>query len=143
MKKFILKLAFLLSTIIVGCSVDTPENTIEQELITTKLLFDEQPNNSNTPCIDNNLDTEGYCIEYISVEYEPGLSKVQKHNIRSPYCGIMIAIEICESNPNLEVWTVRGNYECAKEPVMLPPSDPDLRQSSTHSIYHFRACEFE
>ncbi|GGG36800.1 hypothetical protein GCM10011344_42050 [Dokdonia pacifica] len=142
MKKSILKLTCLLSAfiLIIGCSTDSTENSIEQEFTTAK-QFGVQPNH-NTPCIDNNLDTDGYCVGYISVEYEPGLSKPEKHAIRAPYCGIMIAIETCESNPNIEVWTIRGNPGCAKEPVLLPPTDPDLRQSYTHSAYHFRACEF-
>lgn len=142
MKKLILKLALLVSMFIfaIGCSTDPTENSAEQELITSN-RFGDQSDNTNT-CIDNNLDIVGYCIKYISVEYEPGLSRSEKHAIRAPYCGIMIAIEICESNPNIELWTVRGNYECAKEPVMLPPTDPDLRQSSTHSVYDFRNCEF-
>lgn len=137
MKKLILKLALLLPMFIfaIGCSTDTTESSTEQELITAN-RFGDQSGNTNT-CIDNDLDTDGYCIEYISVEYEPGLSRPEKHAIRAPYCEIMIAIEICESNPNLELWTVRGNYECAKEPVMLPPTDPDLRQASTNSIFYF------
>ncbi|MFT5890258.1 MAG: hypothetical protein ACI9Y7_000348 [Dokdonia sp.] len=139
MKNIILKIAFLLFTFIltIGCSVEQ-EDAPEQELITAKIFGDQ-----TVICIDPSLNTEGYCIEYIFVEYEPRVSIEEKQLIRDPYCGDMIAIKPCYNNPNIEIWTVRGNPDCAKEPVLLPPTDPDLRQStvSSSSYQFFRQCE--
>jgi hypothetical protein len=143
MKKLILKFTFLLSAfiLIIGCSTDG-ENPAEQELITAN-SFGDQTETPPTPCANNNLDTNGYCIEYIFVEYEPGLDRSVKNAIRAPYCSNMISIEVCASNTDIEIWTIRGNPDCAKEPILLPPTDPDLRQASTHSISNYRGCELQ
>lgn len=132
MKNSILKLTFLLFTFIltIGCSIDQ-ESSTEEQLITANLFGDQ----TEIPCINNNLDTDGYGINIIFVEYEPGLTREEKQAIRAPYCGNMISIELCDINPNGELWTVRGPchnngpFTIICQPGVVPPADPDLRQS--------------
>ncbi|MEP0265965.1 hypothetical protein [Dokdonia sp.] len=133
MKNTILKFTFLLFTFIltISCSVEQ-ENAPEQELITANLFGDQ----TETPCIDPNLDTDGYGINIFFIEYEPGLTREEKQVIRAPYCGSIISIELCDMNPNAEIWTVRGPCHnngplpLVCQPGMIPPVDPDLKQAS-------------
>jgi hypothetical protein len=47
----------------------------------------------------------------------------------------MISIELCNRNPNGELWTVRGPCHSngpipiVCQPGVVPPADPDLRQA--------------
>ena len=135
MKSSILKFVFLLFTFIltVGCSVDR-EDSAEEQFITANRIGD-QTNDTEIICVNNNLDTEGYGITTIFVEFEPGLSREEKQAIRAPYCGEMISIELCDMNPNVELWTVRGPCHnngplpLVCQPGVIPPTDPDLRQA--------------
>ena len=127
MKSNILKFVFLvfIFTLTIGCSPET-EDTQEQELVTANSLGSKL---NPFTCVDPDLETRWHCINYIFVEYEPGITEAEKHEIRVPYCGDMIAIEPCSENPNAEIWTVRGSLHCNEEPSVVPPVDPDLKKS--------------
>ena len=129
MKNSILKLTFLLFAFILTISCSTEkENSLEQELITANLFGDQ-----TLPCANPDLDTDGYDVNTVFVEFEPGLSRAEKQAIRAPYCGDIISIEPCGERQSGEIWTMRGicnenpDYHC--QPGVVPPTDPDLRQA--------------
>ncbi|GGG36795.1 hypothetical protein GCM10011344_42040 [Dokdonia pacifica] len=131
MKNSILKFALLLFAFIltIGCSSER-DDTLEQELITAN-TFGIQP----LQCANPDLDTEGYTVATVFVEFEPGLSRAEKQAIRAPYCGDIISIEPCTGRNLGEIWTMRGPcYTSGPLPIncqpgVVPPVDPDLRQA--------------
>lgn len=137
MKNIFLKLLFLVFAfaLITSCSIEK-EDALEQELVTANLFGDQT---IHSICGNDNLETEGYGINIIFVEYKPRLTREEKQAIRAPYCNNMISIEPCDINPNGEIWTVRGPCHnngplpLICQPGVLPPADPDLRQSISTS----------
>lgn len=129
MKNSILKFALLLFAFIltIGCSVDR-EAPSEEQLITSDSTT-IQP----LQCANPDLDTEGYTVATVFVEFEPGLSRAEKQAIRAPYCGDIISIEPCTGRNLGEIWTVRGPCHISGplicQPGVVPPVDPDLRQA--------------
>ena len=134
MKISILKFTVLLFifSLTIGCSTEK-EDTLEQQVTTTNLLVDPI---GTTVCANPDLDTEGYVVGTVFVEFEPGLNRAEKHAIRAPYCSNIISIEPCPERLSTgEIWTVRGPchnngpLETVCQPGVLPPTDPDLRQA--------------
>ncbi|WP_299767092.1 hypothetical protein [uncultured Dokdonia sp.] len=125
----------LIFILTVSCSVDSEEN-IEQQVTTNSILSvsknqTDQHNRVQTNCGDPNLliSDGSYNFYYIFVEYDPSSTKQEKNAIRNPYCNRMVSITQCTTNPNAEIWHVRGacpaDMDC--KPDIVKPTDPNLR----------------
>jgi hypothetical protein len=135
-----LTLLFIL-ILTVSCSTDSEENleqldllSITQEIIKQQATENSVPSTSRSQnCADPNLlVVDGdHNFYYIYIEYDPSSPKKTRNAIRDPYCNRMVSITPCETNPNAEIWYVRGKCPAYMDcrPDIVPPTDPDLRVS--------------
>ncbi len=131
MKKFILQSVILSLALLffTGCSVDTVESNeqLDQQELNLQMSTQKKIN-----CGLNPEYQEGYSLHSIYIEYFDYASIREKQLVKQKYCANIITITQCTSNPNAEIWVMRGNcrYPRFCKPDVVKPTDPNLKQSS-------------
>lgn len=122
----------ILLAFILACSVDTEEVIGEQDSLELKMQLSES---KLRVCGTNPIFEEGYRTYSIFIEYNSETSAIDRQAIRAAHCHKIILITECSTNPNAELWVVRGNcrYPSTCKPDVVKPTDPNLRQVSFSS----------